>query len=44
MYQPMIVALTGHTLEDFIKKAWVHQIDEVISKPADIKIIKEIIT
>ena len=37
--QPMIVACTGHTEEEFIAKAWLYQIDEVMSKPCDIFII-----
>ena len=41
--QPMIVALTGHTEEEYIKKAWIHQMDEVIPKPTNVKIIKEIL-
>ena len=31
--QPMIVACTGHVEEEFIKKAWISEIDEVIPKP-----------
>jgi CheY-like chemotaxis protein len=34
--QPMIVALTGHTEEEYIKKAWIHQMDEVIPKPTNV--------
>ena len=30
MFQPMIVACTGHTEEEYIKKAWRHQIDEML--------------
>ena len=41
--QPMIVALTGHTEEEYIKKAWIHQMDEVIPKPTNVQIIKEIL-
>ena len=40
--QPMIVACTGHTEEEFIKKAWDTQMDEVLQKPVNILIIKEI--
>jgi hypothetical protein len=32
----MIVALTGHTEEEYIKKAWIHQMDEVIPKPTNV--------
>ena len=31
--QPMIVACTGHTEEEFIKKAFCFEMDEVIPKP-----------
>ena len=29
----MIVACTGHTEDEYIKKAFMHQMDEVIPKP-----------
>ena len=41
--QPMIVACTGHTEEEYIKKAFMHQIDEVIPKPTNVIIVKEIL-
>ena len=41
--QPMIVACTGHTEEDYIFKAWRHMMDEVIPKPANIAVIKQIL-
>lgn len=31
--QPCIIACTGHTEEEFIEKAWRHQMDEVVGKP-----------
>ena len=31
--QPMIVACTGHVEEQYINKAWTHEIDEVVPKP-----------
>ena len=34
--QPMIVACTGHTEEEYIKKAWLYQMDEVIPKPTNV--------
>lgn len=40
--QPIIVAITGHTEDQFISKAWRHQIDEVVAKPTDFEILKEI--
>ena len=40
--QPMIVACTGHIEEDYIKNAWLYEIDEVIPKPINIEILKEI--
>lgn len=36
----MIVAVTGHTAEGFIRKAWRYQIDEVLGKPTDIEHIR----
>ena len=38
--QPMIVACTGHTEQEYIKKAWVHQMDEVVAKPMNVEVIK----
>lgn len=31
--QPMIVACTGHIEEEYIKQAWLYEIDEVVPKP-----------
>ena len=42
--QPMIVAITGHIEEDYINKAWTHEIDEVIPKPVNAEILKDIFT
>jgi hypothetical protein len=39
----MIVACTGHTEEEFIKKAWQVQIDEVLQKPVNIFILQEVL-
>jgi len=39
----MIVACTGHTEIEFIKKAWRHQMDEVISKPTSVQVIKSLL-
>ena len=36
----MIVACTGHTENEYIKKAWRHSIDEVIAKPANIEVVR----
>ena len=43
IYQPMIDACTGHTEEEYINKAWRHKIDEVIPKPTNIQILKEVL-
>ena len=40
LQQSMIVACTGHSENEYIKKAWRHQMDEVIAKPADIEVVK----
>ena len=39
----MVIACTGHVEDEYIKKAWRHQIDEVVSKPINIDIVKEIL-
>ena len=39
----MIIACTGHTENEYILKAWKHQMDEVLPKPVKIEIIKEIL-
>ena len=33
--QPMVVACTGHTEEEYVQKAWRHQMDEILPKPVD---------
>lgn len=38
--QPMIVACTGHTENEYIKKAWRHHMDEVVAKPANTEVIQ----
>ena len=43
LLQPRIVACTGHTENEYIQKAWRHSIDEVVPKPVNIKILKEIL-
>lgn len=40
--QPMIVACTGHVEDAYINKAWRHEIDEVVPKPVNVTILKEI--
>ena len=39
----MIVATTGHTESYYIKKCWASQIDEVVSKPVSITIVKKVL-
>ena len=43
IFQPMIVACTGHTEEEYINKAWRYQIDEVLPKPASLQVVKTIL-
>ena len=43
MPQPMIVAVTGHLEEDFIKKAWACEIDEILPKPVNPEILQALI-
>ena len=38
--QPMIVACTGHLEEEYIKRAWTCEIDEVIAKPIQAENLK----
>lgn len=35
----MIIACTSHTEPEYIKKAWKHQMDEVVSKPVSTEVI-----
>ena len=39
----MIVAITGHVEEEYIKKAWTHEIDEVIAKPVNPVVLKDLL-
>ena len=39
----MIIACTGHTEQDFIIKAWRHGFDELIPKPCNFEVFKQII-
>ena len=39
----MIVACTGHTEEEYIQKAWTYKFDEVIQKPTNIEVLKELL-
>ena len=41
--QPYIVAITGHTEENYVKKAFECRVDEVMSKPAKIDTIEQIL-
>lgn len=41
-HQPMIVACTGHVEEEYIKRAWACEIDEVIPKPISAACLKEV--
>ena len=42
--QPKIIAVTGHTEQEYIQKAWVYQMDEVLSKPTTVAQIAEILS
>jgi CheY-like chemotaxis protein len=42
--EPIIVACTGHTEEEYILKAWRHEIDEVLPKPIKSEGLKIIIS
>ena len=41
--QPVIIACTGHTEQEFIEKAWRSEMNEVLSKPLNLEVIKEIL-
>lgn len=38
----MIVACTGHVEEEYIKKAWSHEIDEILPKPIQLPVLQDI--
>ena len=42
--QPMIVACTGHTEDEFVKKAWKHQMDEFLMKPTSLEVLDSILS
>ena len=44
MMQPMIVATTGHTENYYLNKCWVYQIDEVVSKPVNVAVVKKVLS
>lgn len=39
----MVIACTGHTEEEYIQKAWRHQIDEIVPKPVKAELVKTIL-
>ena len=39
----MVVACTGHIEEEYIKKAWAHQMDEVMAKPMSVAMLEELL-
>ena len=39
----MIVACTGHTEEEFVKKAWKYQMDEFLMKPTSLEVLQSIL-
>ena len=43
MKQPLIIACTGHTEQEYVQKAWRHQMDEIVPKPAHPDVIKSIL-
>ena len=43
LQQPLIIACTGHTEQEYIKKAWCHQMDEIVPKPAQTDLMKNIL-
>ena len=43
LQQPLIIACTGHTEQEYIKKARCHQMDEIVPKPAQTDLMKNIL-
>ena len=41
--QPYIVAITGHTEDNYVKKAFESRVDEIMSKPAKIDTVEQIL-
>ena len=39
----MIIACTGHTEQEYIKKAFDHEMDEVVAKPVSTDVIVDIL-
>ena len=42
--QPVIIACTGHTEQEFVKKAWRSGMNEVLFKPINFQAAKEILS
>jgi CheY-like chemotaxis protein len=42
--QPLIVACTGNEDESHIEKAWAHEIDEIVQKPANVEVLCQILS
>lgn len=40
---PIILACTGHLEDEFIEKAWLNQMDEIIPKPMNIDLVEAIL-
>ena len=43
LIQPVIVVSTGHIEEDYIRKAWSVQVDEIVEKPINHEVIKALL-
>ena len=41
--EPLIIACTGHTEDEYILKAWRHEIDQLIPKPIKAEALKLIL-
>ena len=41
--QPKIIACTGHIEPEYIKKAWEHEMDEVVAKPVPVEVIAAVL-
>ena len=42
--QPMIMACTGNTEDEYIEKAWEYKMDEVVPKPTNVHVISVILS
>jgi CheY-like chemotaxis protein len=42
--QPIIIAVTGHTEDSYVKKAWAVGMNEISPKPIDQMLLKDVLS